>query len=144
MNTSSIIIRIILNLPWTILGMLSSLISVPQRVSIKFHPFSIIVYVRKIWWEIFSRVPTNPITGKRTVGGHTVGNCIILNIDRTKEFPKIIDHERVHVEQFIRYPFIFPLLYFIENIRYGYIKNRFEKEAYERTGTWPQWIDRKD
>lgn len=43
-------------------------------------------------------------------------------------------HELVHVEQAIRQPFVKPFLYEIETLKHGYRQNKYEREAYNRTG----------
>lgn len=60
-----------------------------------------------------------------------VGHTVILN-PRVED--KDLEHELIHVEQFIRSPFIFPLLNLIELLRSGYRKNKYEDEAYTRAG----------
>lgn len=47
-----------------------------------------------------------------------------------------LKHEIIHVEQFMRYPFISGFLLLIETIRHGPYppRNKYEKEAYERAG----------
>ncbi|PYE53305.1 DUF4157 domain-containing protein [Deinococcus yavapaiensis] len=46
-----------------------------------------------------------------------------------------VRHELVHVEQFERYGFLrFLALYLLESARRGYVNNRFEVEARERSG----------
>lgn len=58
-------------------------------------------------------------------------NIVILN-DKEEQWD--LEHELVHVEQFGRYFFIFPLLNLIETHKNGYRNNRFEIEAYDRAG----------
>lgn len=44
--------------------------------------------------------------------------------------PSWVKHELCHVQQFRRYGFLrFLYLYLMENIRKGYVNNKFEKEA---------------
>ena len=46
---------------------------------------------------------------------------------------KWVRHELVHVEQFKRYGFYkFLFLYFVESIKMGYYKNKFEVEARQK------------
>lgn len=58
-----------------------------------------------------------------------LGNTIVLG-------PKIgkfdLEHEIVHVNQYLRYPLIFPILYYIELFKKGYKNNKYEKEAFEK------------
>lgn len=67
------------------------------------------------------------------VRGFAIGNFAIVKGD---EPSTIVDHELVHIEQYMRYPFIFGFMYLYE-LRKGYWNNRFEIEAYSRTNTWP-------
>lgn len=67
--------------------------------------------------------------GKSKIRAITNGHTIQLGpLERGKD----LDHELVHVEQAIREPFIHPVLYTIENIKHGYLDNKYEKEAYSR------------
>jgi len=62
----------------------------------------------------------------------TLGNVILLG-------PKLLDndlaHELVHIQQHQREPFIHPLLNGVETLRHGYRQNKYENEAYTRTGS---------
>lgn len=44
-------------------------------------------------------------------------------------------HELVHVEQAERVPFVMPFLHTIEWLRNGYRNNKYEIEAFERSGS---------
>ncbi|TSC68947.1 MAG: hypothetical protein G01um101456_410 [Parcubacteria group bacterium Gr01-1014_56] len=59
----------------------------------------------------------------------TIGHIILLG-PNTED--RDLEHELVHVEQFTRMPLIFPILYYIELIKKGYINNKYEKEAYQK------------
>ncbi len=61
----------------------------------------------------------------------TVGHVILLN-PRVEE--NDLEHEQVHVEQYQRFPVIFPFLYYFELLRMGYRNNKYEEEAYSRAG----------
>lgn len=50
------------------------------------------------------------------------------------EKEKDLEHELIHVEQWIREPFIHFFLYNIELMRHGYRNNKYEVEAYDRAG----------
>ncbi len=116
------LIAFILNLPWTILGLILTLLSLPRGIEIRKKPLSIIFKVRGFWW--YSWLP-----GKKNVRAITNGHIVQLG---PLENPKDLEHELVHVEQAIREPLIHPLLYTIENMRHGYTENKYEKEAYEK------------
>lgn len=111
-----------LNLPWTILGLILAFLSLPKSIKLRKKPLSIIFEVRSFWW--YSWLP-----GKQKIRAVTNGHVIQLG---PLERPKDLEHELVHVEQAIREPLIHPLLYMIENMRHGYVENRYEEEAYSR------------
>lgn len=117
-------IAFILNLPWTLIGIIAGLISLPRKVTIQLHPLAIIFRVRSFWW--YKWMP-----GVAKVRAMTNGHVIQLG---PLEQPKDLEHELVHVEQFIREPFIHPVLYVFEGRKNGYRKNKYEDEAYERAG----------
>ena len=117
-------IAFILNLPWTALGILLALISIPYKVSFDRGSLAIIFYVQSFWW--YSWIP-----GKKGVRAMTNGHTIQLG---PLEQGDDISHELIHVEQAIREPFIHPFLYQLETMRHGYRKNKYEDEAYSRAG----------
>lgn len=106
------------------LGLLLALLSIPKRVEFRNKPLVLIFKVRNFWW--YSWLP-----GKNNIRAITSGHIIQLG---SLEKPKDLEHELVLVEQVIREPLIHPLLYTIENIRHGYMENKYEKEAYEKAG----------
>ena len=113
----------VLNLPWTLCGLLLGLVSLPFSIKMEEDGSLIVMKVKRIWFnEIFMR---------RWVIGATSGAVILLS-GRAEEFT--YDHELIHVRQFEAAPFYFPLLYFAEVIRHGYSKNRYEQEAYWLSG----------
>jgi hypothetical protein len=111
----------ILNLPYTIIGIILGLLSQPTNLSFTSNPISIVLKVRKLWWAI------GYMRGARAV---TIGHVVILgkNIKIND-----LDHELIHVKQYRRLPIIFPWLYYIELIRKGYKENKYELEAYSKT-----------
>jgi hypothetical protein len=109
--------RFILNIPWTILGFLSALICLIYKIETDKRGF-IKVFVKRLWiTEIF--------LGRRTYG-LVLGNVIILSQYANEQ---ILIHEMIHVKQFEKMPFIFPILYLYENYKNGYEKNKYEIEA---------------
>lgn len=112
----------VLNLPYTCIGILVALFLRPLRVSWNKEGYSIIFNVRK------NRLPFNCLKGWR---GITIGHSIILNSTVEK---KDLEHELIHIGQYVKFPFIFPLLYWIELIRKGYRDNKYEVEAYTKSG----------
>ena len=115
-------LRVILNLPYTFLGLVLGLVSMPKSVILRKNPLVIILRVRRLWWGI------GYLKGLRAT---TIGNVVLLS-DTSEE--KDFDHELVHILQYQREPLIYPLLYFIELVRRGYKNNKYEIEAYEKAG----------
>ncbi len=115
-----------LNLPWTLIGLLNALIAVP--IKMEFRNDAIIFHTKTV-----GLVALYQPKG----AGVALGNVVIVKRDLAI---KILDHELVHIEQFMREPFIHPFLYSIELLRKGYFNNKYEFEAYERTDSWPDYI----
>lgn len=86
------------------------------------HPLSLIFHTRNLWWYCW-------IPGKKGSRAITVGNIILLS---PYSQPHDLDHELIHSYQAYKEPFIHPLLYFVESLRHGYRKNKYEVEAYEK------------
>lgn len=107
--------RFILNLPWTLVGILVGVISIPRSAS--FQEGALVI-------KVLLPYPMR-------IRGAALGNVVLLG---PRELPNDLEHELVHVEQFARYPFIFPFLNTVEYVKHGYCKNRFEDEAYARAG----------
>ena len=108
----------LLNLPWTLIAIILSIISLPVLAEIK--KGVLILSVRSFWWH--------PARGVRAF---TLGNVIVLS---PKLLPKDLEHEYIHIEQHMREPFIHPILSFVEVKRHGFKDSRYEKEAYHRAG----------
>lgn len=99
------IVLYILNLPWTLIGFLVGLLSVPERINLR-SGWTILIKVKNLWLcEIFMG---------RMVGGVTIGNTILLS-----KFSEVstLEHEKVHVKQYERFPSIFPFLYIYEFLK---------------------------
>lgn len=115
------ILRYILNLPWTLIGLILALASIPKRVH--FANDAIVFKICSFWW-------TNLVwymKGKR-VRGITNGNVICLGPIEEKND---LHHELIHVQQYMRLPFIYPFLYAVEIFKHGASpKNKYEEEAY--------------
>ena len=115
-----------LNAPWTIIGLVTTLFSVPKKVAFSKNPPAIIFYIRSFWWYKW-------IPGRKGIRVMTNGHVVQMS-----KWADDLDlkHELIHVEQCMRYPLISGFLVLIETIRHGPYppKNRFEKEAYERAG----------
>jgi len=61
----------------------------------------------------------------------SIGHVVLLGPEIED---KDLEHELVHVEQYIREPIIHPILYYIELLGKGYRKNKYEDEAYKKAG----------
>lgn len=120
------ILTFFLNLPWTCVGICTALLSIPTKVRCTSAP-AIFVHVKSFWWRNF----LHP-----TVRAMTHGHVILLSPQSQEVAVKeiITRHELVHIEQFKRFPFVFPFLYFGDSIFHGYKNNRFEAEAYRISG----------
>lgn len=115
-------IRFILNTPYTIIGLVISLISVPTKIGFRRNPYTFVVNVKKFWWE-FGYM--------KNARAMSIGNVVILSPNI--EFGDL-EHELVHVRQHERMPLIHPILYYIELMRKGYRNNKYEIEAYNKAG----------
>lgn len=108
----------ILNLPFTLTGILPLLLSVPYQVKLNKNPLAFVFKVKSFWWTFgyfkYARAMT-------------IGYIILMS---PKELKNDFEHEIIHVKQVERYPFIFPVLYLYELLTKGARLNRFEDEAY--------------
>ncbi len=115
------IIAYILNLPWTLIGLLLALISIPKKV--RFMNDAIVFNIRSFWW-------TNLIwyMNAKRVRGTTNGNVVLLGPLKEKND---LHHELIHVQQYMRWPFVYPFLYAVEVFKHGSSpRNKYEEEAY--------------
>ena len=116
------LIAFILNLPWTVLGLLLAVVSIPVKVRVDKEKWAIILWIKSWWWTVL---------WMKNARAATVAHVILLG-DNTKNLD--LEHELIHVEQYIRTPFVHPFLYYLELILYGYRNNKYEEEAYRRAG----------
>lgn len=114
--------RFILNLPYTIIGILLGLISMPRYLKLNKNPYFIIIHIKKFWWE-FGYM--------KNARAMTIGHTILLS-PKIKE--KDLEHEIIHVKQYEKMPIIYPILYYIELYKKGYRNNKYEEEAYRLAG----------
>ena len=112
----------ILNIPYSIIGVLFTILSVPKSISFYSKPLAVVIRVHSMWWTV------GYMKGARAV---TIGHLILLS--PTTEAGDL-EHELVHVEQHQRAPLIYPFLYYRELMKRGYRKNKYEEEAYQRAG----------
>jgi len=119
-----VLIGILLNLPWTILGLVGGLVSGPKRIRFSNTPPAIILSIRGFWWLAW-------LPGYKGVRAATWGNTVV---EGPHLLPNDDKHELIHVEQAMRRPLIHPILYTIESLKHGHKNNRYEQEAYHRAG----------
>lgn len=112
----------ILNIPYTLIGLIMSLVSLPEALDVKRNPYAVVLRVKRLWWAI------GYMKGARAV---TIGHVILLS---SKIENKDLEHELIHVQQFERAPLVYPILYYIELIRKGSRNNKYEVEAYRVAG----------
>ena len=127
------IIYFILNFPWTLLGFLVGIISFPKKIRFQKKQYVFIVNVKCLW--------LSEIVMRRAVEGLTLGNCILLS---DKACPFTYEHELVHIRQFKKNPFVFPLFYVIDSAKRGYRKNVYEDEAYRLVEKSDHELHKKD
>jgi len=114
-------IPFLLNVPYTVIGIVCALVSLPQHVAWDVPHRTLVFKAKTNWWLYFYA---------RHARGIAMGHVVILFPNC---LPNDLAHELIHVEQHDRYPIIFTILYMIESFKHGYRNNRFEAEAYERT-----------
>ena len=118
------IVAFLLNLPWTVIGFLAAIISIPYETKINQRQLAIVCRVKSFWWATI-------LPAKKGVRGMALGHVVILGpLEREND----LEHELIHVEQYIREPLIHFFLYNVELLRHGYRKNKYEVEAYKRAG----------
>lgn len=115
----------LLNFPWSVIGLITALISLPKRIKFSKSPPAIIFYINSFWWYRW-------IPRFKKVRGITNGHVVSLS-DEADDLD--LKHELIHVEQNMRYPLISGFVFGFEQLVHGFgpTKNRFEKEAYERS-----------
>ncbi len=110
-------ISFVLNLPYTIIGLLCALLSMPTGLRFITKPFALVFNVKSFWWQSMF------IKGVRA---STFGSVIMLG-------PKLkagdLQHEHIHVKQYNAMPIVFPILYSFELLLNGYKNNKYEIEA---------------
>lgn len=118
------VISVILNIPWSLIGVITALLSFPDKITFVRTPPAIVFWYRRFWW--YQRLP-----GKSQA--RALANGHVIQMSRHAD-GKDLAHELIHVEQHMRWPFFFPFMYLMEMLRNGTrIENRFEKEAYTRS-----------
>lgn len=110
----------ILNLPFTLTGIIPLILSVPYQFKLVYSPIALVFKVKSFWWG-FGRI------NRKKTRAMTIGHIILMS---PKELKNDFEHEIIHVKQAERYPVIYPFLYYYELLKKGYRKNKFEDEAY--------------
>src|SRR5260221_581198 len=112
----------VLNLPYTLVGLLIGVISLPRGIRFNKKPYAFVIRVKKFWW-VYGYL--------KHARAMTIGHVILLGPHLEK---KDLKHELIHVEKYTRKPFIHPFLYYKELLHKGLRKNKYENEAYSRAG----------
>lgn len=112
------IILFILNLPFSLIGIVPMVLSGPYSLKLHKNPIALVVKVKKFWW-VFGYM--------KNARAMTIGYIVLLS---PKELKNDLEHEIIHVQQYEKYPVIYPFLYLYELLKNGYRMNRFEDEAY--------------
>jgi hypothetical protein len=115
-------IEFILNIPYTLIGLIVGLVSIPSTIEFRKNPYAIVMKIERFWW-VFGYL--------KNTRAMAIGHVVLLS-------PKIenrdLEHELVHVRQYERMPLVQPILYCIELFRKGYRNNKYEDEAYRVAG----------
>ena len=115
-------IGFILNFPYTLIGVIISLVSIPTGTKFNKQPIALVIGVKKFWWAV------GYLKNARAMA---IGHVVLLS---PKTEVNDLEHELVHVQQNQRMLLIQPFLYWIELIRKGYKNNKYEIEAYQLVG----------
>ena len=118
------IIKYILNVPWSLVGVVLGVISAPKRI--RFAKDAVVINVHSFWWT-----KNTYMRGSRAM---VQGNIVLLGPSLEKND---FEHEMVHIEQFMRWPFVFEFMSLIEIMRArgSSPRNKYEDEAYRRSGS---------
>src|SRR3989344_6206548 len=101
-------IAFILNLPFSLVGLIPALVSIPTEIKLVRSPLVIVFKVRKFWWAFGYMKKARAMT---------VGHIIMLG---PRELKNDLEHELIHIKQFEKYLFLFPFLYYFELFKKGY------------------------
>lgn len=118
--------RVLLNSPWSFIAVIAVLLSFPRKVSFSKNPPAIIFYIKSFWWYRW-------LPGKTGIRAAALGNIVFTS---TWADDRDLGHELIHVQQYMRKPFIQAFFYFFEMLQHGTkLENKYEKEAYEKSGS---------
>ncbi len=116
-------ISFILNFPYTLFLFIAGLTCGPKYIRFNKTPFAIVVKVDNFWWKKFVHKHSRAMAA---------GNCVLLG---PREEEHDLEHELIHVRQHTQLPFVYPIFYYIETLKHGYRKNKFEDQAYRISGS---------
>ncbi len=117
-------LALILNLPWTLIGLIGAVLSMPTGVKISMKPFALIFRVKSFWW--LDWIPAYR-------GARALANGNVVQLGPLADEKDLV-HELIHVQQYEREPFVHFFLYSLESARHGYRNNKYEQEAYSKAG----------
>lgn len=87
-------IGFILNLPYTIVGLMMSLISMPTKLELRDKPYAFVFHVKSFWWTV------GYMKHARAVA---IGHVVLLGPSLEHND---LEHELVHIEQHQRMPLV--------------------------------------
>lgn len=116
------LLGVVLNLPYTFIGLLVALISLPHKIEFNKNPLAIVLKVKNLWWGVGYL---------KSIRATAMGSVILLS-DKAEH--KDLEHELIHIDKYQKEPLIHPILYSIELLKNGYENNRYEVEAYQKAG----------
>ena len=116
-------ISFVLNFPYTLCLFLLGLSCQPKYIKLNKKPFAIVVKVKDFWWKGFVYKHSRAMAS---------GNTVLLG---PREEEQDLEHELIHVNQHNKLPFIYPVFYYYESFKHGYRMNKFEDEAYTKSGS---------
>ncbi len=114
----------ILNIPYTVIGLIMGLISFPNKIYFKKKPYAFILNIKKFWWA-FGYM--------KNARAMAIGQVVLLSPSLEAND---LEHELIHVRQYERAPIIHPILYLFELKKNGYKNNKYEIEAYAKAGNF--------
>lgn len=117
-------VRFILNLPWTLLGLVLAVISMPVSMWWDKSHRAFIFRIKSFWWYTW-------LPGQANARAMAISHVVMMG---PKELPNDLEHELIHVRQYDREPFIYPFLYYADVFRNGYRASKYESEAYDVSG----------
>ncbi len=121
-NHKNNMIGFILNIPYTLIGLIVAVVSIPTSISFRKKPYAVVIQIKDFWW-VFGYI--------KNARAMAIGHAVLLS---PKIEDKDLEHELVHVQQHERMPLIQPILYYIELLKKGYRNNKYEDEAYRIAG----------